>query len=99
MLPILHVVMKTLDKTCCHVYIYPKCLYDNITTLGYIMDKEQALDFIKDQISKIDEFSDDSVYQSGYVMGLINAFHQSALLSEAESDEMIDLATVQVRGF
>ena len=45
MLPILHVVMKTLDKTCCHVYIYPKCLYDNITTVGYIMDKEQ-LDLI-----------------------------------------------------
>lgn len=48
MLLILHVVMKTLDKTCCHVYIYPKCLYDNITTLGRIMDKEQALDQIPD---------------------------------------------------
>ncbi|WP_120430015.1 hypothetical protein [Acinetobacter baylyi] len=63
------------------------------------MNKEQALDFIKDQISKIDEFADDSIYQSGYVMGLINAFHQSGLLTQAESDEMIDLATAQVRGF
>lgn len=41
MLFILHVVMKTLDKTCCHVYIWLKCLYDNITTLGLIMDIEQ----------------------------------------------------------
>ena len=50
MLFILHVVMKTLDKTCCHVYIYDQCLYDNMTIVGMVMNKEQALEAIKKKI-------------------------------------------------
>ncbi len=63
------------------------------------MEKEQAIAFIKDQISKIRSFPEDELYQSGYVVGLTNAFLQVGLLTEDESDELLDLLTLEVRGF
>ena len=63
------------------------------------MDKDQAIAFIKDQILKIRSVPEDELYQSGYVFGLTNAFLQVGLLTEDESDELLDLLTLEVRGF
>ena len=63
------------------------------------MEKEQAIAFIKDQISKIRSVPEDELYQSGYVVGLTNAFLQVGLLTEDESDELLDLLTLEVRCF
>lgn len=79
MLFILHVVMKTLDKTCCHVYIYIKCLHDNITTLGRIMDKEQALLKIDFLISEAKDRED-----RHEVVGYINACFDFGLIDGLE---------------
>ena len=63
------------------------------------MEKEQAIAFIKDQISKIRSVPEDELYQSGYVVGLTNAFLQVGLLTEDESAELLDLLTLEVRCF
>lgn len=63
------------------------------------MDKIQAIDFVKDQISKLCAIPGDELYQKGYVTGLINAFLQVGLLAEDESDELLDLLTLEVRAF
>lgn len=87
MLFILHVVMKTLDKTCCHVYIYPKCLYDNITTLGCIMDKEQALARIESyfEAHRISTMPD---YYKGIIAGFLSACSMTDVFSH---DELVSL--------
>ena len=90
--------MKTLDKTCCHVYIYPKCLYDNITTLGYIMDKEQALEFVKGEINQYRSIQDQHKrsLQSGYVNGLNSAFLRVGLFTIHEFNELQDLLSAAI---
>ena len=81
MLLILHVVMKTLDKTCCHVYIYPKCLYDNITTLGRIMDKEQALKQLNDALADMSAvFSNNPAFGFGILTGKASVFLELGLI-------------------
>lgn len=41
--------MKTIDETCCHVYIYVKCLYDNMTINNWwgMLDKIDQRIFFK----------------------------------------------------
>ena len=81
MLLILHVVMKTLDKTCCHVYIYSKCLYDNITTLVRIMDKEQALKQLNDALADMSAvFSDSPAFGFGILTGKASVFLELGLI-------------------
>lgn len=89
MLFILHVVMKTLDKTCCHVYIYPKCLYDNITTLGHNMNKEQAKQLLNSEIEAFKKSPDD--FKRGYLLGMLNAFTHVGFIDDDLNDYYCDV--------
>ena len=84
---ILHVVMKTLYKTCCHVYIYDQCLYDNMTIFWMVMNKEQALESIQNQIASAKD-REDRLQVVGYIkavldFGLIDHVQASQLTIEA----------------
>ena len=84
---ILHVVMKTLYKTCCHVYIYDQCLYDNMSIFWMVMNKEQALESIQNQIASAKD-REDRLQVVGYIkavldFGLIDHVQASQLTIEA----------------
>ena len=83
MLFILHVVMKTLDKTCCHVYIYDQCLYDNMTIVGMVMNKEQALEAIQKKIEEAKDREDRL-----QIMGYIQAVFDFGLLDHFEVQDL-----------
>lgn len=85
MLFILHVVMKTLDKTCCHVYSYDQCLYDNMTIIGAVMYKEHALARIEILIFEIT-----SEYEKGIAIGFIGACLTFNLISPSEYRQLSD---------
>ena len=66
---------------------------DNITTLGYIMDKEQVIEFVKGEINQYRSIQDQhkKSIQVGYVNGLISAFLRVGLLTIHDFDELQDL--------
>jgi len=61
------------------------------------MNKEQAKDFVKDQISKLRAIPQEERFQSGYCNGLIAGFFHSGLITVDEFDELIDLLTEEIR--
>lgn len=69
--------------TCCHVYIYDQCLYDNMTIVGVVMNKEQALEAIQKKIEEAKDREDRL-----QIMGYIQAVFDFGLLDHFEVQDL-----------
>lgn len=61
------------------------------------MDKEQAIEFVKEQISQLHTISDNRSFQSGYANGLMSAFLRADLLTVDEFTDLHDLLIAEIR--
>jgi len=60
------------------------------------MDNEQAIHFIKEQISELHSISDNRTFQAGYVNGLMAAFLRADLLTVNEFADLHDLLVLEL---
>lgn len=71
---------------------------DNITILGHIMDKEQAIEFVKDQINQYLSIKDqhNKSLKVGYLNGLNTAFLRVGLFTIHDFNELQELLRLAI---
>lgn len=65
--------------------------------MGHNMNKEQALNLVKEQIALIRLSGSQRSFQSGYVNGLMAAFLHSGLITVSDFTELHDLLVAEIQ--